>query len=82
MCLVDLSPREKYLHTEIRGSSRTFHHASHNGHGFPSRGRTEELSALVKIIECTVDFYEQVSKDADQSVVRLNAWDSFPRAPK
>ena len=61
--------KDNVVRTEIGESSWTSHH----GQRVSSRGWAEELSALIEIIEGAVDFYKNVSKDAEQTVVPMDA---------
>ena len=61
--------RNDVLRTEIGESSW----ASHQGHGVSSRGRAEEFSALVEIIEGAIDFYKDVRIDPEHIVVSMDA---------
>ena len=78
MWLEILSPVNDVVRTEIGESSWTSHH----GHGVSSRRWAEELSALVEIIEGTINFYRDVSSDLAKLSVPMNAWDLISRPLK
>ena len=63
------------IRTKIGEDSCTSHH----GHGISSGGKVEELSALIQVIEGTIDFCKIVSNNVERTVDSTGAWDSVCR---